>query len=43
MVGADLERVKSLAPMAQAIAEVSGHPYRLLKFSTRTDVTEILR
>jgi len=40
LVGADMDRIKSLLPVAESISAVSGKPFRILKFETRTDVTE---
>lgn len=38
LVGADRKRIESLRPMARLIAEKSGKPVRLVRFSARTDV-----
>lgn len=40
MVGADMSRVKSLIPIADKITEKTGKPYRIIKFSSMTDITE---
>lgn len=39
-IGADMDRVKSLAFMANIIAKKVNKEYRILEFSTRKDVTE---
>ena len=41
LVGADQARVDSLRPYAQATANTTGTPVKLLKFSTRTEVEVI--
>lgn len=41
MVGADMTRVAALREHAQAIANVTGKPIRLLRFSTRSEVEVI--
>jgi len=40
MVGADMDRVKSLMPIAREISKVTGLPFKVLKFSTRVDITD---
>ena len=42
MVGADLARMESLKPMAQAIAAGTGKKVKLVRFSHREEVEEIL-
>lgn len=42
MVGADMSRVEYLRPMAQKIADETGRPVQLVKFSTREEL-EMLR
>lgn len=39
-VGADMQRVYSLYPVAEDISKVSGKPFKIIKFSNRTDITE---
>lgn len=41
MVGADMERVDDLRPMAQAIATRTGLQVRLLRFEVRTELEVI--
>ena len=38
MVGADRERMESLRPMAQAIADETGKTLRLVRFSGRSEL-----
>ena len=38
LVGADLDRVKSLAPIAKHIAEETGTAIKLVKFSNREEL-----
>jgi hypothetical protein len=40
MVGGDMKRVASLYPIAEHISKITGKPFRVLKFSTRKDITE---
>ena len=40
MIGADQERLKSAYAMAEQISALSGLPFRVLQFSTVTDITE---
>lgn len=40
LVGADMARVTSLYPWAMRIKETTGKPFKILKFSTREDITE---
>lgn len=42
LVGADMERVESLKPMAEKLAEQLGVPVTLLKFSVREEIETIL-
>ena len=42
MVCADEERIKSILPMAIKISEMSGQPFRVIKFTNRKDITEQL-
>lgn len=41
-IGADEARVKSLLPMVEHIVKLTGRPARLVKFSVREDVREIV-
>lgn len=41
MVGADEERMASLRPMAQELANATGQRITLVKFSVRTDLETI--
>ncbi len=41
MVGADEERMASLKPMAQELANATGQRMTLVKFSVRTDLETI--
>jgi hypothetical protein len=41
LIGADAERIESLRPIAQQIANVKGVPVRLVRFSVR-EVIEVL-
>lgn len=40
MVGADMNRVKSLIPVADKIAREHGISYRIITFTGRKDITE---
>ena len=40
MVGADLDRIKSLLPMAESISHQTGKPFKVLLFENRKDVTQ---
>lgn len=40
MVGADPDRVKSLVGYAELVKQVTGKPYKILRFTVREDVTE---
>ena len=42
IVGADMARVTSLVPIAQEISAISGRPFRILKFDTVTDITDVV-
>ena len=42
MVGADMARVEYLRPLAQNVADDTGRPVQLVKFSTREEL-EMLR
>jgi hypothetical protein len=41
MVGADMDRVNSLMPIAKMIAEQTGVTIKLYLFTGRTEITEI--
>lgn len=41
MVGADMKRVRSLREQAQAIANLTGKPIKVLRFSGRTEIEVI--
>lgn len=40
MVGADIDRVKALLPMAIQIANASGTTFRIYRFDNKVDITE---
>ena len=40
MVGADLDRIQSLIPMAELIAKQTGKPFKVLLFENRKDITQ---
>lgn len=40
MVGADMERVKQLYPVAKQISNISGKSFKVIKFSKREDITD---
>jgi hypothetical protein len=40
MVGADVDRIKSLLPIAKQIADQSGFTFRIYKFENKVDITE---
>lgn len=40
MVGADVDRIKSLLPIAKQIALASGVTYRIYRFDAKVDITE---
>lgn len=41
LVGADIERVISLYPMAKQISKASGRDFKVYKFDNKSDVTEM--
>ena len=41
MVGADMGRVEFLKPMAKRVADETGRPVQLIKFSVREEIEEI--
>lgn len=41
MMGADLRRVEQLTPIAQRLADASGKPIRIYKFSVKEQIGEI--
>lgn len=38
LVGADMDRIKSLRPHAEAIRKMTGYPVRLVRFGSRDDL-----
>lgn len=42
-VGADMDRVRSLYPIAEQVSRVAGRPFKILKFSNKQDITEEVR
>lgn len=40
LVCADEKRVEKMYPMAEAISNISGKPYRVLQFMVRMDITD---
>lgn len=40
MVGADVDRIKSLLPIAKQISLSSGVTFRIYRFDTKVDITE---
>lgn len=42
MVGADLDRIGSLIPIAQIMANELGKPLRIYKFTVREQIGEVL-
>lgn len=40
MVGADIDRIKSLLPIAKQIALASGITFRIYRFDAKVDITE---
>lgn len=40
LVGADMDRVKSLYHYAEKICQVTGREFRIIKFSGREDITD---
>lgn len=43
LVCADEARIKSMLPLAEAISAESSTPYRVIQFSTREDVTDLVK
>jgi hypothetical protein len=41
LVGADMDRIRSLRPFAEAARQMTGYPVRLVRFGSRDDL-EIL-
>jgi hypothetical protein len=41
LVGADSDRMKSLRPMAEVVANEKGRPIKLIRFDNRVDVETI--
>jgi hypothetical protein len=42
LVGADIDRMKSLRPYAEAIRKATGYPVRLVRFGHREDLEILL-
>jgi hypothetical protein len=42
LVGADMDRVKSLLPYAQEVSRVSSKPFKIYRFDNKTDITDQL-
>lgn len=42
LVGADMLRAASLVPIADKISKLVNKPYRILRFTTREDITDTL-
>ena len=40
MIGADENRITSLFPIANEMSKLSGMPYKIVRFTTMTDITE---
>ena len=40
MVGADMDRLEDLTPIAEKISKAVGRPFKILKFSNRSDITK---
>jgi hypothetical protein len=38
LVGADIDRIKSLRPHAEAVRRITGYPVRLVRFGSRDDL-----
>jgi len=38
LVGADMDRIKSLRPYAEALRSMTGYPVRLVRFGSREDL-----
>jgi hypothetical protein len=41
LVGADIDRIKSLRDYAELVRRATGYPVRLLRFSRREDLEEL--
>jgi hypothetical protein len=41
LIGADMDRVKSLREPAEFVRRVTGYPVRLVRFSRREDLEEL--
>jgi hypothetical protein len=41
MVGADMDRIKSLRPHAELVRRATGYPVRLIRFAMREDLEEL--
>lgn len=42
MVGADMDRMKSLAPVAQQLADKGDRPIKLIRYATRSELETLL-
>jgi hypothetical protein len=40
LIGADIDRIKSLLPLAKQISLASGTTFRIFRFDTKVDITE---
>lgn len=38
LIGADMDRIKSLRPYAEAVRSMTGYPVRLVRFGSRDDL-----
>jgi len=43
LVGADMDRVQSLVPVAEMIKKTTGKDYRILQFKNRVDITNKIK
>lgn len=43
LVGADMDRVKSLIPLADIVRETTGKDYKIIKFSKREEITSLCK
>ena len=43
LVGADMDRVWSLVPVAEMIKRTTGKDYRILRFTNRVDITNKIK
>ncbi len=42
LIGADIDRIDSLRPVAQRVADATGKPVKVLIFSVRTEVAVVM-